>query len=158
MEETLLLVKGYCETDYERRKTQNCPTHTQMSSYSTKLNRRRELLNKISQLEKEARTERDLRKDLENEIANHKAYLSMKIQSDQKNHHDPISLSLSREFNDTYIPRASTELTKAATAYKRQSPSTRDLETRATRTRTELTLEEEMIYNSTNVIRGEQKN
>ena len=94
---------------------------------------------------------------MEDEIQSHKAYLSMKIQSSQRRLNDPTFHSLSKEFNTEYNPRRSTELTRTSTMQKGQSPATRDLDEPATRVRTELTLEEEMIYNSTNVIRGDIK-
>ena len=132
-----------------------------MSSSSTKhkhkLERRKKMLERIKKLESDIEISREKSVVLEDEIKSHKAYLSMKIQSSQRKLNDPTLYSLSKEFNETYVPRRSTELTRSAAMQKSQSPAMRDLDEPATRVRTELTLEEEMIYNSTNVIRGDLK-
>ena len=127
------------------------------TNHKHKLERRKEMLSRIEKLESDIAISKERRTELEDEIQSHKAYLSMRIQSSQRKLNDPTLYSLSKEFNETYVPRRSTELTRSAAMQKSQSPAMRDLDEPATRVRTELTLEEEMIYNSTNVLRGDLK-
>ena len=88
------------------------------TNHKHKLERRKEMLSRIEKLESDIAISKERRTELEDEIQSHKAYLSMRIQSSQRKLNDPTLYSLSKEFNETYVPRRSTELTRSAAMQK----------------------------------------